>query len=308
MQVLQLGSFSNVDNTPFAHGGLADIFKGVYYVKGKSQTVAIKVVRTHVPTQEQSKKRIQHLMKEGELWSKLKHPNVAPFFGVTSFQQRTPLCTPALVTPFYGNGNLMQYAKTNSCSQRKLLELLTQASSGLSYLHSIRPNAVIHGDIKACNILVNDDGQACLIDFGLSRVLDTRGYTSTSFGGTLRWMAHELLAPPDVDSDDFKPPPLTKNSDVWSFGMTILEIFTLDVPYARFRYDPNVVWAILCKTLPSQPAAIPDALWTLLRHCWEWCPNGRPSIHTVQAVLTTYMAAGQMSTEEVEAILDEATL
>ncbi|TFK21998.1 kinase-like protein [Coprinopsis marcescibilis] len=306
MQVLQVESFSNVDSTPFAHGGFADIYKGVYCVDGRSQRVAIKMVRTHVSTQDHSNKRNEHLLKEGKLWSKLEHPNVVPLFGVTSLPQRTPFCTPALVYPFYENGNLMQYAKTQSCSEQNLVELLTQAASGLSYLHSFRPNAVIHGDIKASNILVKDDGQACLTDFGLSRVLETRGYTTTSFGGTCRWMAYELLTPVDDDSED-TPPPLTKNSDVWSFGMTMLETFTLDVPYAHLRYDPTVVLAIMRKTLPRQPRVIPNAIWLLLRHCWAWCPQGRPSIHTVQAVLTAYtMAAGQLSDNEVEAIIDEA--
>ena len=110
--------------------------------------------------------------------------------------------------------------------------------AALFALHSsIEP--VIHGDIKAvrdsptpyrlgqfvwtpsqANVLVGDDGQALLTDFGLSRICGTEGFTTENPMGTCRWMAVELLSA--ISNDE--PIRTTTASDVWAFGMTILEV------------------------------------------------------------------------------------
>ena len=70
------------------------------------------------------------------------------------------------------------------------------------------------------NVLIDDDGNVRLSDFGLSRVLGSTGLTTKSVGGTHRWMAYELVCAVDPEQDET----LTTASDVWSLGMTILEV------------------------------------------------------------------------------------
>jgi serine/threonine protein kinase len=69
---------------------------------------------------------------------------------------------------------------------------------------------------------VNDDGEASIADFGLSRILETSGFTTKSVAGTSRWMAYELIAPEEEDEDC--PPQLTTATDVWAFAMTVIEV------------------------------------------------------------------------------------
>ena len=65
-----------------------------------------------------------------------------------------------------------------------------------------------------------DDGhRACIADFGVSRILGEPGFTTNSVCGTYRWMAYELLA-----SGGESIPQVTAASDVWAFGMTVLEV------------------------------------------------------------------------------------
>lgn len=64
---------------------------------------------------------------------------------------------------------------------------------------------------------------ASISDFGLSRVLETTGFTTKAVGGTCRWMAQELLDPPEED-DEGDTPLVTTASDVWAFAMTVLEV------------------------------------------------------------------------------------
>jgi serine/threonine protein kinase len=88
---------------------------------------------------------------------------------------------------------------------------------------------------------VSDDHEAYIADFGLSRILGESGFTTKSVSGTYRWMAPELLAP-----EGEYVPQVTTASDVWAFGMTVLEVrFSVRIlignphshtPYLYLRY------------------------------------------------------------------------
>jgi serine/threonine protein kinase len=129
---------------------------------------------------------------------------------------------------------------------------IAQVISALSYLHNLEPH-IVHGDIKAANILINPKGEASLTDFGFSCVLEQSGFTTkTGSSGSMRWMAPELLiasddeeneraipSPPAVVpkswrwkayeliapcKDEAFVPRVTLASDVWAFGMTVMEV------------------------------------------------------------------------------------
>ena len=71
------------------------------------------------------------------------------------------------------------------------------------------------------NILVDDEHNACITDFGLSRILEVSGFTTQSVNGTYRWMACELL---EYELRGRGVPRITAASDTWAFGMTVLEV------------------------------------------------------------------------------------
>lgn len=78
---------------------------------------------------------------------------------------------------------------------------------------------------------MSDTGEARISDFGLSRILETSGFTTKGAGGTCRWMAYELIVSPDnygEDGEEYVPQP-TIASDVWAFGMTALEVHLPEV-------------------------------------------------------------------------------
>ena len=69
---------------------------------------------------------------------------------------------------------------------------------------------------------MNDEHQACIADFGLSRILGESGFTTKSVAGTCRWMAYELVELSDEEEESV--PQVTMASDIWAFGMTVLEV------------------------------------------------------------------------------------
>lgn len=85
---------------------------------------------------------------------------------------------------------------------------------------------------------MNDAGEACISDFGLSRILETSGFTTKGAGGTCRWMAYELMVPPDDyeedEEEEYIPQPTLK-SDLWAFSMTALEVSPSSLSSSRKR-------------------------------------------------------------------------
>lgn len=90
---------------------------------------------------------------------------------------------------------------------------LIGAAKALVYLHGL---GVVHGDIKAENILISDDDEALLGDFGLSKLNESATISALKGSGSVRWQAPELL---DEGAKTFQ-------SDVYAFGMTIVEVST----------------------------------------------------------------------------------
>jgi len=152
------------------------------------------------------------------------------------------------------------------------LALLGDAAASLQYLHS---QSVVHGDLSGSNVLIDGNGRACISDFGLSVLLTELGestYTeSRHVGGALRWIAPELLDN-EVPEDEEHPLHLfpTPQSDVYSFGMVILQVLTGRVPYHYYPRDSVVQSAILKRTIPQRPdrALVTDRQWTFMQRCW----------------------------------------
>jgi serine/threonine protein kinase len=206
--------------------------------------VAVKVVRKAWSKPQSLERLYSKWRLEAEIWSRFDHPNIAPFYGICF--NLGPPSVPCLVCPYFKNGNIAEYLKQSPDADRT--KLVSQVAAGLAYMHSLR---IVHGDIKSSNILVNDRGEACIIDFGVSRKLDasvfttqyvrlefpipssdennsSRNTTTFGVGGTRRWMACELLAPSDGMAGS--APQTTVATDIWAFGMTALEILSGHLP------------------------------------------------------------------------------
>ncbi|KLO04993.1 kinase-like protein, partial [Schizopora paradoxa] len=128
----------------------------------------------------------------------------------------------ALVSPWMRHGNLLNYVRCNEDASRS--RLLRQVATGLLFLHSI---GIIHGDLKCNNIMVSDEGNAQISDFGLGTV-DFAGAQSASLSsvseGNPRWSAPEIIVSKQSDGKIRR----TCESDVYAFGMTALEVIQVD--------------------------------------------------------------------------------
>ncbi|OAX32312.1 kinase-like protein [Rhizopogon vinicolor AM-OR11-026] len=155
---------------------------------------------------------------------RLNHDCILPLLGVA--YKFGPY--PAMVCPWVTNGALTGFLERqqDKLSSHDKLSLLNDIALGLQYLHS---KSIVHGDLTGSNVLVRDDGRACLTDFGLSTMLVEfvgTSYPTDSIRGNMRWAAAELF-----EEEDEPHISLSFECDIYSFGSIILQVLTCKVPY-----------------------------------------------------------------------------
>lgn len=240
-------------------GGLADIQAATL---GDGTRVAIKCFRGRGNSDSKDLKRTA---RELGSWSKLQHGCLLNLLGLARYHNFI-----AMISPWMENGTVVEYVNKHPDADR--YSLCGQLTSAVAYLHDI---GVIHGDIKGDNVLISLDGCVKLTDFGLTIMHDETLQFSTTdaYGGTLRWMAPELM-------DSKKPRSCT--TDVWALGMTMLEIITGEMPFSNIRFASALKKEVIEKCgVPIRPDTILDnsehgpILWRKLLQCWVYKPEGR---------------------------------
>ncbi|KDQ55359.1 hypothetical protein JAAARDRAFT_195751 [Jaapia argillacea MUCL 33604] len=217
------------------------------------------------------------LFDQLDRWKEVHHPNIVAFLGVTWHANVQPSylsLLPSLVLPFYENRNINNYSKSYS-GQVDLIPLFLDVACGLSYLHSLSP-PLPHGCVRGGNILIDSSGHACLTDIGIGKVTEAMSGALIP-RETFRWFAPEIMAKQRA-IDMF-----TTAGDVYSFGMTMYEVYTGHPPFPTVRVN-TAVSDVLNGFRPPRPAAkerIPDDMWDIIESCWKQDPLERPSINCV---------------------------
>jgi len=282
-----------LESKAFACGGYADVHRGTWLPRGKTEkiVVAAKILRVAglaedmTAEYEKQLSRIdKHLAREMHTWQQLHHRHITPLLGWMR-SQNTVITgdRPVLVAPYYTNGNLSVYIYRHPDANR--LALLNQAAQGLDYLHSFKPVAIAHLDIKAENILIKDDLEASICDFGVSRILNnvSTGWTTSNPAYTIAFASPEIL-----NGEKGGTP-----SDVYSFAGLILYVLSGKAPFYKLKRNAFAVTKQVSegKTSSREDYSIPlcepalDVLWRLLVRCWSKEPSQRPQMSEVMTQL-----------------------
>lgn len=269
MHLSEIGILSDQRATN-ASKGYGDIYQGV----AGDKRLCLKLIR--VDSLYNRTTVMKSILREVIPWSRMNHPNIIPFCGVTD-QIPDWKNQIALVSPWMDNGNITQYLHRNPRQNR--LRCVQDIIEGLRALHSSEP-PIFHRDIKTANILVADDGVCCLGDFGLASISGSQRVESKSKGpvGTIRYHAPEVIQ----SSRQGAPtePAVAAASDMWALGCVIYEIYTGHRPYAAYPADGAVIRAIaIKKELPGElPPYLPPFVRDFVYHCWTREPLFRPKL------------------------------
>ncbi|KAG8997796.1 hypothetical protein FRB94_007445 [Tulasnella sp. JGI-2019a] len=261
-------------------GGFCGLFLGMYVPTG--QKLAMK--RPRPSAWISSEVATRRIVREAKTWSRFKHKNILLFCGLVEISHEI-----YLVSLWMEYGDLsafltkrLSFLDGDSSSQNndprktvymdfKELDTICGIASGLAYLHA---QSVVHGDLKGLNVLLTQQLKPVICDFGMTKVKDLQNTTSLAMvgTGTLRWMSSEVML----------GGPTTIESDIYSFGMAIVEILTGLSPLPSYPHQVPFTLAILRGERPlcepsSRLGQDLTPLWDIASACWLSDPSERPT-------------------------------
>ncbi|KAL6506657.1 hypothetical protein OROHE_022489 [Orobanche hederae] len=247
-----------------ASGSNGDLYKGLFH----SQDVAIKILKTECLSGDMQREFAQEVY----ILRKVRHKNVVQFIGACT---RPPLL--CIVTEFMSGGSVYDFLHKQKGVFKlpAILKVAIDVSKGMSYLHQ---NNIIHRDLKAANILMDENEVVKIADFGVSRVQLQSG-VMTAETGTYRWMAPEVI----------EHKPYNHKADVFSFGVVLWELLAGKVPYAHLTPLQAAVGVVHKGLRPTIPRHTHPLVVELLERCWQQEPTLRPEFSEIIEILQ-YMA------------------
>uniref|UniRef100_A0A8C7UJR5 Fibroblast growth factor receptor n=1 Tax=Oncorhynchus mykiss TaxID=8022 RepID=A0A8C7UJR5_ONCMY len=264
---------------PLGEGCFGQVVMGEALGMDKEKPNRVTKVAVKMLKSDATEKDLSDLISEMEMMKIIgKHKNIINLLGACT--QDGPLY---VIVEYASKGNLREYLRARrppgmeycynpdqvpieNMSIKDLVSCAYQVARGMEYLSSKK---CIHRDLAARNVLVTEDNVMKIADFGLARDIHHIDYYKKTTNGRLpvKWMAPEALFDRIY----------THQSDVWSFGVLLWEIFTLGgSPY------PGVPVEELFKLLKEghrmdKPSTCTHELYMMMRDCWHAVPSHRPT-------------------------------
>lgn len=152
-----------------------------------------------------------------------------------------------------------------------LLKVAIDVSKGMNYLHQ---NKIVHRDLKAANLLMDENAVVKVADFGVAKVQSPSG-VMTAETGTYRWMAPEVI----------EHKPYDRKADVFSFGIVLWELLTRKLPYDHLSPLQAAVGVVQQGLRPTVPTNTDPKMVQLLERCWQQDPSSRPEFSEITEIL-----------------------
>ncbi len=218
-------------------GGMAEVYKA--YQPGLNRYVSIKVLHSHMVDE---KNFVARFEREALAVGKLRHPNIVQAFdfdreGETYFMAMEFIDGPTL-------RDELQARKTagKPFTLKEIARIFTALCSAIDYAHS---RNMVHRDLKPANVMINQQGQVVLTDFGITRIIGGTQYTQTgALSGTPAYMSPEQGQGQHGDA----------RSDIYSLGVMLYEAVTGEAPF-----DADTPFVIILKHI-SEPIPPPRRL------------------------------------------------
>lgn len=231
-------------------GGMGRVYKALD--REIDETIALKLLRPEIAADEKTIKRFKNELKFAR---KVIHKNVCRMYELME-EEGTRYITMEYVTGQNLKGLIRQ---TGQLTVGKSISIAKQVCEGLAEAHKL---GVIHRDLKPSNIMIDKDGNARIMDFGIARSLETRDITDRgAMIGTPKYMAPEQVEGKEVD----------QRSDIYALGVILFEMVTGRAP---FEGDTTLEIALKHKTeTPQDPrtlnSQIPENLNRAILKCME---------------------------------------
>lgn len=225
--------------------------------KADGKDVALKVLSPLVAKDRRFRTRFA---REIAILGDLKHPNIVPILDHGQING-----TPYIVMPFAEHGTLQNEIGNGSVGPRRSARIVSGIAAALTHAHA---KGVIHRDVKPSNILLDENGDALLSDFGFAHLHDSNlSLTGSLIIGTPAYMSPEQCQGEKIDA----------KSDQYSLGVIVFQLSTGKLPY-KAETPMGVVVKQINTPLPRPRyinANVPDAIEDVLIRCLDKDPNNR---------------------------------
>ncbi|XP_037668327.1 tyrosine-protein kinase HCK isoform X2 [Choloepus didactylus] len=234
-----------------------------------------KHTKVAVKTMKPGSMSVEAFLAEANIMKTLQHDKLVKLHAVVT---KEPIY---IITEFMAKGSLLDFLKSEEGSKQplpKLIDFSAQIAEGMAF---IEHRNYIHRDLRAANILVSASLVCKIADFGLARIIEDEYMAREGAKFPIKWTAPEA-----INFGSF-----TIKSDVWSFGILLMEIITYGrIPYPGMT-NPEVIRALERGYRMPRPEHCPEALYSIMTRCWKNRPEERPTFEYIQSVLDDFYTA-----------------
>ncbi|XP_078435558.1 putative serine/threonine-protein kinase WNK11 [Wolffia australiana] len=207
---------------------------------------------------------IDRLFSEVRLLRALRHDNVIGLYHAWLDAEHGRL---NFITEICTSGNLREYRRRHrNVSLKAIKKWCRQILTGLEYLHTQQP-CIIHRDLNCSNLFVNGNlGQVKIGDLGLAAIVEEQNC-----------MAHSMLGTPEFMAPEIYEENYTEKVDIYSFGMCVLEMVTMEIPYKECDSVAKIYKKVIAGIPPAAMNDVKDPeTKAFINHCLG-TPGNRPS-------------------------------
>ncbi|MGV6820195.1 MAG: protein kinase domain-containing protein [Parvularcula sp.] len=226
---------------PLGAGGMGMVFLAKRQDKEFEQVAALKIMTAQLANADAGVRfRI-----ERQILANLNHPNIATLLDGGTTEENLPY----LVMEYVQGVRIDRYCDDQNLSLKDRLRLFQKVCEGVDHAHR---NLIVHRDLKPSNILVTEEGEPKLLDFGIAEILDDKKGNDEPMQPV---KGAPLMTPEYASPEQIRGEPISIATDVYTLGVLLFRILTGRSPYSPTTADAKSLVTAILETEPQPPSS-----------------------------------------------------
>jgi serine/threonine-protein kinase len=244
-------------------GGMGAVYEARRIDEEFHQRVAIKLIQSTAV----NSLTLQRFQTERQILANLNHPNIARLLDGGTTEQGLPY----LVMEYVEGMPITEYCQHNRLNIEHRLKLFLQVCQAVKYAHE---HLVVHRDIKPANILVSDEGQIKLLDFGIAKIIegDESALPASATRSEVR-----LLTPESATPEQVLGLAITTRTDVYALGNLLYEMLSEQKLFDFEQENRLALERLICEQIPEKPSHAINSQYSLLHKSAHSLINTSPA-------------------------------